>query len=858
MAYDFAQTFYVDKTAVRGSPQVNISAVDLYFKTKPKIGNTANPNKSGLFEPGVSLLFTETNMDGTPNISKVVEQARLEYNDIVASGDATSASRFVFEKEVYCDTNKTYAIVVQFDGHEDFDLWTNKKGSYFLGTNIISSGVTDKSVGNLYITQDRPTASSDPNTAGGQGSINGTTGVQNSWVAKNDEDLVFEVYVARYRVTDPPTANNPANNISNNILLPHSTHEYILFDRKLSQREQKAQKGELIFQISPYYSNNGNVHTVNVQRGNTTVTSNNVNFTSVYPNDNGNNYIVLVSEGTDPAHFSNNYNQYNVRRVLSVLAANTIIVDRGPSFTNTASYFFVSPVAEVNFMDRSRSFDNWGRKWGWYYGWYSWWWGHRNRQDFLVLENSNANLTHRFVNNSINNISITAAGQGYSNTDYIVITSASNGAANAYANVRTNSSGNITSIFMTNTGYGMVAYPTFQIRANSSSLSSGSGANLSFTEGPTLISETNKFNIKDIEVINFEIDSITPMLVVNNPAGTSYFLKHQLSYYQDANGAYVVNQNASSNKKLIKNMQKNGLPYSNTPVLVSRSNEVVLLSNQSGNSVVIDITTSSNSDFIDTCLEDTTVMYHRNIINNDYTNEHTSFGNAQAKHVSKKITFQSGRLAEDLLVIIRAYRPANTDVKVYARLYNSADPEAYDDKDWTLLDCVSGGDQYSSPTDKNDLREYTYNVPQYPNTIFTSVGTVTLASGCTVVEGIGTTFTSEIAGFSNNDLVKIYSPLLPQNHYITSVASVTNSTSLVLADSTTNTSFLGTGLKIDKIKYSHQAFRNISNDNVVRYYNSSMHAFDGYDTFSIKTILLSSTSSISPEVEDIRAVGVSS
>ena len=845
MSYDFAQTFYVDKSVVLGSPQVNISAIDLYFKSKPKIGTTAEPNKSGIVEPGITVLFAGTHPDGKPNLSEVIELGRLEYNMIVASGDASSATRFRFPSEVYCDTNKMYTVIIRPDGFEDFEMWTNKKGSYFLGTNTISPGVTDKLIGNLYITQDRPTADNDPAIAGGPGGVAGTSS-SISWIAKNDEDLTMAVYVARYATT--AVGGNSVN--SNTVLLPQASNEYILFDRKLSQREKKAHKGERIFQKNPVYNVNGVPKLISVQKNNTTITSTEVDFTAVYPNI-ANSYIVLVSESSDPGHDSGIYDTYNVRKVLSVEATNSIIVDTGPTFSNAVAKFIVSPVGEVDFLDKSKSFN--GR-----YNSPSWYYSDRNKQDFLILQKSNANLSHRFVNNSIDSIALTANGGGYSNTDYIVISSATVGSANAYANIVTSASGgNIASVFLTTPGSGLIAKPTFAVKNSLGSSSTGTGANISFTEGPTLLSEIRKFRIKDVEVINFEMDAITPQLMLNNPSGTSYSVRHQLAYYKAADGTYTVNQNASSNKKLVKNLKKNNLPYNNTPVLVSRSNEVVLLSTQTGNSTAVEITTSSNSDFVDVCVDESVVLYHKNVINNDYTNEHTAYGNALAKHVSTKISFENGRLAEDVFVYLRAYRPTGTDMKVYSRLYNAADPEAYDDKDWTLLPCVSGATQFSSATNVNDLREYVYNLPQTPNSAFTSVGTVSMSSGCTVVTGVSTTFTSEVAGFKADDLVKVYNPLFPENHFITSVDSVTNSTSLVLSESTTNSSLLGAGLKIDKIKYPHQAYRNRQNDNCARYFNTSMHVFDGYDTFSIKIVLLSPNSATSPQIEDIRAVGVS-
>lgn len=839
--YDYAQTFFIDKAKVKGSPQVNISRVDLYFKSRPKRGSLQEPNKSGIMDPGVLVAITEVNTDGTPNLKTVREFSRVEWSSVGVSGDASQATRFTFPSEVYIQTDKLYAIYIRFDGMEDYVLWTNRKGRPYLGTSTISPGESDKLVGNLYITRDRLTADFDPTAAGGTGA---NQGINATWTPLSDEDLKFEVFVARYR--DSGTTNIAA---SVNYALPSTSYEYVLFDAKHSKKESKAHDGEKVFQLGPLASNNGVPHTVSVTRGATTLTSPTANFEAIFPSSANNNYLVVVSGNQDPGHISGDNDLYNVCRVVSA-DDNSVTVDRALTFTNAAAYFIVSPVGFVDFCDMSKSFNA-------RYNSPSWYWGDRKKQDLLVLKNSNANLTHRFVNNSIHAINITANGGGYSNTDYLVIASASSGSINATANVRTNASGNLTAIYLTNAGAGMITQPVVEVRANATHLSSGSGATFSLVEGPWLKSEIKKYVIKDTEVINVEVDAITPEINVNNPGGTSYTLKHQLAYYRDSGGNYVVNQNAAASKKLIKNYNKNDLPYSNVAVLPSKSNEVVLLSTQSGNSTMIVIEGTSNNDFIDSYPNTSFVYYHRYMINNDYTDEHTSYGNAKAKHITSKVTFESGRLAEDVVVYMRAFRPSGTNFKVYSRLYNSQDPEAFDDKDWTLLECTSGADQISSPNNNKDIREFTYNIPASPNTTLVAAGTVKLENAITTVTGTGTAFNNNLTGFKENDLVKIYDPLFPTNYFIASVNSVTNATSLILDDSTSNTSLLGEGKKIAKLGYKNQAFRNVNNDNVVRYYNSSMHVYDGYDTFAIKVVLLSPSSVVIPEIEDIRAIGTS-
>ena len=438
---------------------------------------------------------------------------------------------------------------------------------------------------------------------------------------------------------------------------------------------------------------------------------------------------------------------------------------------------------------------------------------------------------------------------------------------------------------------------------------------------------------------------------------------------------------------------------------------------------------SSNNDFSAPFIDPEIIRTHfaKYVINNDYTDEHTNYGNAYSKHITSKVNFATERFAEDLLVYLTAYRPSNTDIKVYARIHNSKDPEAFDDKDWTLLELVDGVGVFSSKDNSADFREYTYNFTQFPNTDVTLVGTANVQQGQAFITGSGTLFSNSsvfatfnsntgvanttdfislspqpfangdsvtyyvaagntaVTGLSNNtiyyvvqantsgiklastknganinitagvsetghslyrtavvpdDLIKIYSPLFPNNYVIHVVNTVVNSTYLTIkrtfgdlsanlsgtvsvnttsttvegtstaftadfatgdfiavwsnssvyevreissitdadtlivdsaftfANTTSNyailtaSDFLGTdrtigGLKIDRLAFKHQAFNNKPNDNVVRYYNSSMVEFDTFDTYQLKIVLLSDNDQIVPKVDDIRSIGVS-
>ena len=88
------------------------------------------------------------------------------------------------------------------------------------------------------------------------------------------------------------------------------------------------------------------------------------------------------------------------------------------------------------------------------------------------------------------------------------------------------------------------------------------------------------------------------------------------------------------------------------------------------------------------------------------------------------------------------------------------------------------------------------------------------------------------------------------------VQSIDSPTQITLSRAVTNLNVIG-AVAGEKMQYKNIAFNNIANDNVVRYYSSSMIEFDGYNQMQIKIVLLASDTYRSPQVEDIRVIGVS-
>jgi hypothetical protein len=78
------------------------------------------------------------------------------------------------------------------------------------------------------------------------------------------------------------------------------------------------------------------------------------------------------------------------------------------------------------------------------------------------------------------------------------------------------------------------------------------------------------------------------------------------------------------------------------------------------------------------------------------------------KYVSKTVLLTTE--AEDLVVYLTAYRPANTEVYVFCKLLHQEDGETIDNKYWTLMEEVTPK-PYSSKVDLSDMKELQYVIP---------------------------------------------------------------------------------------------------------------------------------------------------
>ena len=389
-------------------------------------------------------------------------------------------------------------------------------------------------------------------------------------------------------------------------------------------------------------------------------------------------------------------------------------------------------------------------------------------------------------------------------------------------------------------------------------------------------------NVKTIEA--HSVDRVKIKGSVKSPAAgtitnffnTAYFNPVTSTYLYDANKAERIDLN----NILVKNLNRYDGFILSRSLEVDNANLFDAFSNidnapyPNRKSLKIDTTlkvSASNTGlfYAPTIEKDNIDIYTlQNIISNTYTTvdangvtidtEVGGNGIAASRYIATKVTFANNRFAEDIRVYMTAYRPANTELKVYARVHNSADPEAFDDKAWTPLIYVENGTKFSSTENENDFIEFELGLPNYHESAANSTWNGTLPGVYTteLSNNIIAATDDPTTYVANNDLIKIYNPLIPED-YIVAIANTVSATNIVLGTAISNNNLVGTGFVVDRLKYKNVAFNNITNDNVARYYSSSLVEYDKFDSMQIKIVMLSDTTYKVPKVDQIQVIGVS-
>jgi hypothetical protein len=396
-----------------------------------------------------------------------------------------------------------------------------------------------------------------------------------------------------------------------------------------------------------------------------------------------------------------------------------------------------------------------------------------------------------------------------------------------------------------------------------------------FSAGNTFIGADSGATANIVSVDNLSIDRVRLRGSIRSPANG--LVETTLKVTKKTGPSAYAYNDANQEKVKINNQQAYNITNYDAFVL-SRSNEIQQGSLYSNTELGVDKKSlkieadyqviGSGDNYMSPLLEgskldlfsiENRVSNACNIVTNNISIDTEVAGNgiALSKHIGTKVQFSNDKFAEDVRMFMVAYRPKGTEIRVYTRLHNSKDPEAFDDKAWTPLEYTQNANKFSSTDDETNFIEYELGLPQFSESAYTIPGTFSTTLGSATIVAANSTFSNTVNLIANNDLIKIYNPLIPLTNYQVATVKEANATHIIIGGVVETTNIAGTGYKIDKLKYTNVAFNNINNTNISRYYNSTFAEFDAFDSMQVKIVMLADETYKVPRIDQIQVIGVS-
>ena len=83
-----------------------------------------------------------------------------------------------------------------------------------------------------------------------------------------------------------------------------------------------------------------------------------------------------------------------------------------------------------------------------------------------------------------------------------------------------------------------------------------------------------------------------------------------------------------------------------------------------------------------------------------------SGGNAKTRYITRRVNLEDGFDAQDIRVILNAYKPKDTEIKVYYRVWNAEDPGDFEDKPYVLMTQETDANLISA--NESIINQYSY------------------------------------------------------------------------------------------------------------------------------------------------------
>jgi hypothetical protein len=236
------------------------------------------------------------------------------------------------------------------------------------------------------------------------------------------------------------------------------------------------------------------------------------------------------------------------------------------------------------------------------------------------------------------------------------------------------------------------------------------------------------------QLYNPVVDSLVPQLATISPPGTTLNIK-----YKGTSNSYILD---SEEYKVTPGYESEF--FDKERIVASKSNEVDNMS--SNKSFAVRATMTTDTEYLSPVID--LVRKTQLVIKNDIDpiafeyDEFFNSGVQKSKYVSKVVTLADGQDAEDIQVILTAFRPINSDIQVWVKFLNGDDTDSINQKVWTPL-YNEGGSIYSDPSNPDDFREFVFSVGSY-YTMLSTNGTVTCTNTSNVITGTSTTFSNTL------------------------------------------------------------------------------------------------------------------
>jgi hypothetical protein len=206
---------------------------------------------------------------------------------------------------------------------------------------------------------------------------------------------------------------------------------------------------------------------------------------------------------------------------------------------------------------------------------------------------------------------------------------------------------------------------------------------------------------------------------------------------------------------------------------------------------------------------------------------------SQSRYITKVVTLNDGFEAADLVTYLKINRPPGTSIKVYCKLLNENDTDAFDDKFYTPMELV-GTETFT--LNQNEYKEEKYVVPSVAKTGGSELltGTVAVSDVSTTVTGTSTRFIEDL---KIGDTIAVGTARTERV-----VSTIANNTSLTVESAFTT------------VASTQDVFRVLNN--TVAYTTPDGRTFQGYKQFAIKIVFLSSNPSFAPKIKDLRGIAL--